>query len=168
MTEERYKKISDGIRRCKYGEQIVIWGNKIVTAAVYAIYIAGVVFLMFTDWEKALKVIMITGASFVLLSVFREVFDSPRPYTVYNFEPIIKKEKKGKSFPSRHVFSAFVIAVTFMYINVWVGIAGIVLGCLIAFGRVIAGVHFPKDVIAGALLGVIFGMAGQAIYSFIF
>ena len=95
---------------------------------------------------------------------FRKKFDAPRPYTVYNYEPIIKKEKEGNSFPSRHVFSAFVIATTFIYANLELGICLFAISCLIAVLRVIGGVHFPKDVIVGAITGSICGVLGSLLF----
>ena len=80
------------------------------------------------------------------------------------YEPIIKKEKEGNSFPSRHVFSAFVIATTFIYANLELGICLFAISCLIAVLRVIGGVHFPKDVIVGAITGSICGVLGSLLF----
>ena len=75
------------------------------------------------------------------------LFDQKRPYVVYDFTPLIVKEKKGQSMPSRHVFSAFVIAMSALYICIPLGIFMMLLAVIMAFERVICGVHFPKDVI---------------------
>ena len=73
---------------------------------------------------------------------------------------MIKKDTKGKSMPSRHVFSIFVIAVTVFY---FCHPAGIVLGAagvIMAAARVAGGVHFPADVAVGAAAGIVSGIAG--------
>ena len=76
---------------------------------------------------------------------------------MYDFKPIIEKNKKGESMPSRHVFSAFIIGMAFLYIGeIPLGIIGLI----IAIVRVISGVHFPKDVIVGALVGILCGAVG--------
>ena len=152
MTENDYRKISNKIRKYKYGEQIVRKLNLFSTSVVYIIYILVVAFMI------------ITKECDVGVSYFRKKFDSPRPYTVYNYEPIIKKEKEGNSFPSRHVFSAFVIATTFIYANLELGICLFVISCMIAVLRVIGGVHFPKDVIVGAITGSICGVLGSLLF----
>jgi len=86
--------------------------------------------------------------------------DAPRPYTLYEFKPVVKKEKTGQSMPSRHVFSAFVIGMSALYISVHLGILILADSFLMCFMRVIAGVHFPKDVIVGAIIGILSGVIG--------
>ena len=63
--------------------------------------------------------------------------------------------------PSRHVFSAFIIGMAFLCIGeIPLGIIVFVCGLIIAIVRVISGVHFPKDVIVGALVGILCGVVG--------
>lgn len=62
--------------------------------------------------------------------------------------------------PSRHVFSAFIIGMAYLYVSIPMGIVIMMIGVLLATVRVIAGVHFPKDVIAGAAIGIILGIIG--------
>ena len=74
--------------------------------------------------------------------------------------PLIAKDKQGQSFPSRHVFSAFMIGMCFLQVS------GILAGIIFAVGvflsvvRVLGGVHFLQDVIAGAVLGIAIGIVG--------
>ena len=57
----------------------------------------------------AVRALLVPGISFGAVSLFRWAFRAPRPYEVFETTPVIKKNTKGKSFPSRHVFSIFVI-----------------------------------------------------------
>ena len=91
---------------------------------------------------------------FVLVSVFRYFFNAPRPYEIYDFTPIYNKKTVGKSFPSRHVFSAFIISLMILHFNVIAGVVFLALSVILAFVRVLAGVHFIKDVVAGALISI--------------
>lgn len=57
------------------------------------------------------------------------------------------------SFPSGHTLASFESAVSiFLYRRKW-GMAALTLALLIAFSRLYLFVHFPTDVLAGALLG---------------
>ena len=75
------------------------------------------------------------------------------------------KDTKGHSFPSRHVFSVFVIAFTVGVHIHWAGIALGAVGLLISLIRVLAGIHFPRDVLAGMLSGIACGLIGFLILS---
>ncbi|WP_200789018.1 phosphatase PAP2 family protein [Atopostipes suicloacalis] len=103
---------------------------------------------------------MAPGISFVFVSIFRHYVNAPRPYEVADIEPIIEKETTGNSFPSRHVFSIFVIATTLYFISKPLGILLMIAGVLLAILRVVGGVHFPRDVIAGAIIGIVSGVLG--------
>jgi membrane-associated phospholipid phosphatase len=139
--------------------------NSVLTKAVYALYPLLLIYLAvyhLTDKEPGfVPALLVPGISFVLVSIFRSWYDAPRPYEIPGAEPpLIKKDAPGKSFPSRHIFSIFVIAVTFFWVwpvpGILIGIAGV----LLAWSRVAGGVHFPRDVIAGALIGVFSGVIG--------
>lgn len=160
MKQETYIKISDCVRRFKYGEQTVRYINLFMTRVIYVAFIVMLITLAFQRDERIVRIVLTTGISFVLVSLFRHVFNSDRPYTKYDFEPIVKKEKTGESMPSRHVFSAFVIGMAFLYVKPWLGVTVLALGAVMGFGRVVAGVHFPKDVIAGAIIGIASGIVG--------
>lgn len=134
--------------------------NKLLTGTVYLAYPALLVFLAMHQDVRFFRVLITAGASFVLVSLFRSFFNAPRPYEVLDIVPLISKDTKGKSFPSRHVFSIFVIAMCFCYISLPIGIVLLAAGALLAAVRVIVGVHFPRDVIAGAVIGILAGVIG--------
>ena len=107
-----------------------------------------------------IPMIVVPGVSFVLVSLFRRVYDAKRPYEVYGISPVLKKDTCGRSFPSRHVFSIFVIGMTFYVQDQRAGAVILALGFILAAIRVLGGVHFIRDVVAGAATGVISGLIG--------
>lgn len=134
--------------------------DRILTGAVYFIY---PVYLLLLFWEKEpflLQAVLVPAISFAAVSLFRKIYDAPRPYEKFGVPPVLEKDTKGKSFPSRHVFSIFVIGMTVFYLypaaGILLGIAGTGLGAI----RVLGGVHEPRDVIAGALTGILSGIIG--------
>lgn len=129
--------------------------NKSITTFVYAFYPLLILYLVVQKDERLLPLLLIPAVSFVLVTVLRKRLDAKRPYQIYDYEPILIKKKDGQSFPSRHVFSIFMIAMSVFVLNKIWGIIFLVLGSVLALSRVFGGVHFPRDVIAGALMGII-------------
>lgn len=160
MKQETYVKISEFVRRFRHGETIVKYVNTLVTRIVYVAFIVFLAIMLWQKDERVVRVVLVCGISFVLISFVRKIFNHDRPYTKYEFNPIVKRSKTGESMPSRHVFSGFVIAMAFLYVYPMWSI--LIFGCsiIMCFGRVIAGVHFPKDVIAGAVIGIVCGYLG--------
>lgn len=63
------------------------------------------------------------------------------------------------SFPSGHTMAGFEAAVSiFLYDRRW-GLAAGILAALIGFSRLYLFVHFPSDVLAGALIGTLIALA---------
>ena len=73
-------------------------------------------------------------------------------------EPVLEKDTKGQSFPSRHVFSAFVIATSCIRILPLYAVTVFIAGAAIMIIRVIGTVHFVSDVLAGMITGIIAGL----------
>ena len=144
--------------------------NKAITDAVY---VAFPCLLAWLAYEAAilggkdalgslLRAILVPGVSFALVTVVRKAINAPRPYEVFEAAPVIPKDTHGNSFPSRHTFSIFVIAMTFCAVCpiAWAGPAMLAAGAMLAVIRVVSGVHFPRDVVVGAFLGVLAGIVG--------
>lgn len=159
MTKEQYEKWSAPYRKGKTCVKLLVGADRIMTVTVFISYPVLLLYLIFLgDFRKFFCCILIPAISFLLLSIFRKIYSAPRPYEILDISPLIYKETKGKSFPSRHVFSIFMIGMTFFYIVKPIGIMIFILGVAMAYVRVIGGVHFPKDVAVGALVGILCGM----------
>jgi len=100
------------------------------------------------------------GVPLVLVSIMRKLISAPRPYELHDFYEKKPKDKKGESFPSRHVFSAFAIGTLAFTVSHFLTLALILVGLALAVSRVLLGMHFIRDVAAGALAGAVCGVLG--------
>lgn len=157
MTREQYERWSAPFRTPGRTRALGVL-NRVLTLSCYLAYPLALVLLAVRRDSRGLWALVIPAVSFLLLSVFRDRYNAPRPYEVLEITPLIHKDTRGHSFPSRHVFSVFVIAMTFLWLLPPVGILFLCFGLLLAWCRVIGGVHFPRDVAAGALCGVLAGL----------
>ncbi|MDR9857118.1 undecaprenyl-diphosphatase [Paenibacillus sp. VCA1] len=81
------------------------------------------------------------------------LFYRDRPFVSHTVIQLIQHPANA-SFPSDHAIGAFAIAASFALYRKKEGIAWLVLAALIAFSRVWTGVHYPTDILGGALIGV--------------
>ena len=109
-------------------------------------------------FESNISVLFITICR--CIRFLRKCVNAKRPYTIYGTTPIVAKDKTGESMPSRHTASFTVIAMTWLYVNPAAGVIMLVLAFLMGVVSVLGGVHFVKDVLAGAGIGVLIGIIG--------
>ena len=106
------------------------------------------------------RVAAVPALVLVLVTVLRSVLNAARPYELYDIDPLLPSDTQGHSLPSRHVASAFIIACALGYMNVAWGLVAGIAACLVAYARVAGGVHFVRDVVAGALLALVCAALG--------
>lgn len=169
MRKNTYIKLINAISSNRQVKSLICTASKLITASIYIAYPALLAWLLalgFTEnqafFSTAIQAFSVPAISFVLTSILRNAVNAQRPYEVLNIKPAISKKTKGKSFPSRHTFSIFVIGVTFCACCPMpaIGCVVLALGVCLAVLRVLAGVHFVRDVVAGAVLGIACGVVG--------
>ena len=79
----------------------------------------------------------------------------PRPFTVATDVALIIDKPGEFSFPSGHTLHAFTAATAIFCYYRKPGVAAYVLAALIAFSRMYLFVHYPTDILAGAVLGIL-------------
>ena len=132
----------------------------VATLTSVLIYILMVASSFFAEPMRAVALLFVCGISFALVSTVRKIINAKRPYEEYDFLTPEKNAKSGLSFPSRHVFSAFIIGTVAFTVSPMLAIASYIIGVSLAACRVLLGIHYLRDVIFGAALGVFFGALG--------
>lgn len=86
--------------------------------------------------------------------ILKNVVARTRPYEVIEGLTSLVGVQKDYSFPSGHTGSAFAAAVVmFLGLPKKYGIPILVFACLMGLSRLYVGVHYPSDVLGGALIG---------------
>lgn len=111
----------------------------------------------------ALLVLVILAVPFVVVSLVRKLIGAPRPYELYSFYEAPPKSKSGAAFPSRHAFSVFAIGTALCFIYPIIGATLLALGLFLCTARVLLGIHFVRDVTAGAVIGILSSVIGMLI-----
>lgn len=86
------------------------------------------------------------------VKILNDLFPELRPFVAGSFTPLIE-HANDPSFPSSHTAAGAVFA-TFMWKlrRDW-GIVAFILTGLVGLSRVMVGVHYPIDILGGAILG---------------
>jgi len=112
-----------------------------------------------------IKLVIITAMPFASVTLVRRKINAPRPFELYPFYEKKPSHSEGRGFPSRHAFSCFIIGTVAVVPYPIMGACLLLLGACLSVARVLVGLHFIRDVVAGALIGVISGIIGILVAS---
>lgn len=151
MKPETLIKIVNSIRANKSLCLFITVMDKLTVIMTVLLYIYLLAMAALTDLPTFLRTLLTPAVCFVAFSIVRKLIDAPRPYEVYGFTSVTGKNKKGSSFPSRHVFSIFLVGITAYTFDHRIAMGTFVLGIVLMVLRVIEGVHFIRDVVVGMI-----------------
>ncbi|MDE7104513.1 MAG: phosphatase PAP2 family protein [Ruminococcus sp.] len=93
--------------------------------------------------------------------IIKNIIQRDRPCWINEIEDMLISNPQDFSFPSGHTMSSFIAATILFHYDKRLGIPSFGVAILIAFSRLYLYVHFPSDIIGGALLGIV--IAGMTI-----
>ena len=146
---------------------LLIIGRVLTGFVILSFLYAVSVLVFFEEFISVIKLVALTGIPFFIVSFMRSGINRQRPYEIFKTDEMtrfVKGRKSGNSFPSRHVFSAFLIGTLWMMYAPIIGITVLFIGLYLAIERVLLGIHFVSDVIAGAIIGLASGAFGILIW----
>ncbi|MGN0812397.1 MAG: phosphatase PAP2 family protein [Candidatus Coproplasma sp.] len=101
----------------------------------------------------------------IVNALLKKVINRPRPWTEFEeiklfYEQFGVRLPKDSSFPSGHTAACFCVAVACVCAFKLKGTPALIVAFLVALSRIYLCVHYPTDVLAGALIGSACGVAG--------
>lgn len=100
-------------------------------------------------------------------AILKVLVHAPRPFVVQGI-PNSFMVQNYTSFPSGHATLFFAIATAIFLYNKRNGMLLYIFATIIAVFRVIAGIHYPIDVITGALIGIVVAYVVHQLLSKVF
>lgn len=126
----------------------------------YFLIIAFFLLLFFLTYARRqkIKIILLVFVSMVIarfgvVSLIRFFYHRTRPFNDHSVNQLITNN--GLSFPSGHAALFFAMAMAVYFFNKKIGGWFFVAAILMGLSRIIAGVHYPSDIIAGAIIGIL-------------
>lgn len=100
----------------------------------------------------------------LVTEVIRYFVERPRPFVLLGFNPLIE-QSATYALPSGHAAIFFALAMAVWFINkkwgYWFGALALMNGV----ARIIAGVHWPADILAGAVVGILSALLVRLLFN---
>lgn len=105
--------------------------------------------------SPVVRVVVSLALAFAIGQVVAAASTEVRPFQTHRVHQLIPHDP-GASLPSDHATAAFAVAFAIGVFLSWRwGVALSVLATVIGFARVWTGVHYPADIVAGAVIGAV-------------
>ena len=123
------------------------------------IAIALVLALFWRRWGVLLMTTLAVLVTDLAARGLKDVFDVERPSQRYAFPKPLLHTARDPSFPSGHSATSFAAAAVLTSFAPRAAPLWFLLALAIGFSRVYVGVHYPLDIVGGAVLGVLVAIA---------
>lgn len=133
--------------------------------------------VIFSKYSRKIKIdlILIPALSAIIArlgfaEIIRYLCHRPRPFEILNANQLIELNNSflnQYSFPSGHASFLFAFSTAIYFHNKKWGIIFFINSAIICVARIMAGVHYPSDIIAGAAVGVISAFLIKYLFDFI-
>ncbi len=152
-----FQKINSFALKCFWLDSLAIF------LANYLPYILFISLLIFLLWDfkkywiivaKSILAGVIARLGFVPL--FHLFWPRPRPF-IFNSPHLLLRHANTPSFPSGHAAFFFALSTVIYFYNKKAGIIFFFASILLSFFRVFCGIHWPSDIIFGAIIGIFSG-----------
>jgi len=154
--------------RTKFNDSLMVILTQIGNGLVALMLV--VVFYLLNQRIFAFQFVLGTITLWLVVELSKLLISRKRPYLSIEATRIIGNKAGGFSFPSGHTSQAFFMATIFsqsFHLPWFVVLVMYLLAVITGITRIYLGAHYPRDVIAGAFLGTIWGYFASVLYGIV-
>jgi membrane-associated phospholipid phosphatase len=129
-------------------------------------FIAAFLLFILNYRRLAAEIIFGTLTLWLLVETIKVLSDRDRPFLTLAKTRVIGWREKGDSFPSGHTTQIFFLMTLFIHrfqLGMGESIALYAVAVLVGFTRIYVGAHYPRDVMAGLVLGSVWGILAMMV-----
>jgi membrane-associated phospholipid phosphatase len=147
---------------------MLMWG---LTQIGNGIVIVALALILFFAGDHLLAYGLSLGALtlWLVVELAKALVHRGRPFIRLSQARIVGQRAGGRSFPSGHTSQAFFMATLlagYFHAGVWAVCLLYAIALLVGITRIYVGAHYPRDVLAGAILGSAWGLLGGIVYGY--
>ncbi|WP_066319234.1 phosphatase PAP2 family protein [Bacillus sp. FJAT-29814] len=121
--------------------------------------ILSTILLYLLAWSKETRLLAIASAlalasSHIPVQITKILFPRKRPYLTIEQTNILENPLQDHSFPSGHTTAIFAVMTPYILAIPSISLVLILMGICVGVSRIYLGLHYPSDVVAGAILGI--------------
>jgi membrane-associated phospholipid phosphatase len=140
-----------------------------IGSGIFAIALAFILFLQgnhLLAYELALGSLTL----WLVVELMKVIIHRTRPYIKLDSIRIVGSRARGQSFPSGHTSQTFFMVALFLHyyqVGVFVSLGLYAIALLVGITRIYVGMHYPRDVLGGAILGSAWGILGVIVNNYL-
>lgn len=142
-------------------DKIIVFFAKDLAYVLVALFLIGVLLIKIDNEHKIKAIISLTLNAiigrFFLVEIIRYFYHHERPFAVLPYVHKLLSEN-SYSFPSGHATFFFGLSAIVYTINKKIGCVFFILSSIMGLARIASGVHFPLDILSGAIIGTVVGL----------
>jgi membrane-associated phospholipid phosphatase len=147
----------------------LMWG---LTQIGNGLVIVALALILFLAGDHLLAYGLSLGALtlWLVVELVKALVHRGRPFIRLSQARIVGRRAGGRSFPSGHTSQAFFMATLmagYFHAAVWAVCLLYAIALLVGITRIYVGAHYPRDVLAGAILGSAWGLLAGIVYGYI-
>jgi undecaprenyl-diphosphatase len=131
---------------------------------------AGLIVLWFVDGrikkEQVIHALLASLIAWIIVLLIKHFFPTIRPFIQNGGEVDVLFKPTDGAFPSAHTALAFGLAVTIFMHDRKIGWFFLIGALIVGVARVVANVHYPVDILGGALIGTLVAVVVEKVHLF--
>ncbi len=149
----------------KFSNWFMFWMSKSGDGYIYIVIALAAILVDYTTGKDITFIMIIAFAiELIIQKSVKHLIKRERPGSKIMGISYLINPPDRFSFPSGHTAGAFLTAVILCHFSVIIALPVFVWAVLVGFSRIYNGVHYPSDVVIGAILGVLSGELGIYLY----